>query len=201
MQSDYFDGILFINLDYRTDRRGEIENELENFGLVAERFTGIRRAPGIVGCGESHLACLKIARDRGWKNVLIFEDDFTFLVSREEFWGALKRFFDDKIEYDVLMFSYNMRESEPFNDYLLKVNFAATASGYVVNKSMYDPLINLYETNIPLLAATGKHWIYANDMIWKTLQPISRWYAFTPRLGRQRPSFSDNSNSFADHNL
>lgn len=201
MQSDYVDGIFFINLDKRTDRRALIEKEFATVGLEAERFTAFERSPGIVGCGESHLTCLKLARERGWKNVLIFEDDFEFIVNKEEFWVQLKRFFNDEIDYDVLMFSYLMHKSEPFNDYLLKVQYASTASAYIVNNCFYDSLIDLYEESFPLLKSTGKHWLYANDQVWKKLQTISRWYAFTPRLGRQRASFSDNSLTFQNYGV
>jgi GR25 family glycosyltransferase involved in LPS biosynthesis len=201
MQTDYVDRVFYINLDKRTDRRELVEKEFERVGLEVERFPGFERKPGIVGCGESHLTCLKMARDRGWKNVLIFEDDFEFMVSKEEFWAALKRFFDDGIDYDVLMFSYLMHDSEPYNDYLLKVNYASTASAYIVHNCFYDSLIDLYEENFPLLKSTGKHWLYANDQVWKKLQPRARWYAFHPRLGRQRASFSDNSLTFQNYGV
>lgn len=193
MQSRFLDGVFFINLDKRTDRRAEVEGEFARVGLDVERFVGIERKPGIVGCGLSHLGCLKLAKERGYKNVLIFEDDFEFLVSSDEFWAALRRFFEDEIDYDVIMLSYLLHKGEPYNDYLHKVLYASTASGYIVNSCFYDSLIELYEGGLPLLESTGKHWIYANDQIWKDLQPVSRWYAFQTRLGRQRGSFSDNS--------
>jgi GR25 family glycosyltransferase involved in LPS biosynthesis len=201
MQTEFVDGVFYINLDKRTDRRVAVEAEFEKIGIEAERFVGIERKPGIVGCGQSHLSVLRLAKERDYKNVLIFEDDFEFLVVRDEFWSRLEQFFADEIPYDVLMLSYLMHESEPYNDYLLKVNYASTASAYIVHNSFYDSIIELYETNLPLLESTGKHWLYANDQVWKSLQPISRWYAFTPRLGRQRASYSDNSLTFQNYGV
>lgn len=192
----HFGGVFYINLERREDRRVEIEKELEGAGLQFERFNAFDRKPGIVGCGLSHLAVLKEARDRGLPNVLIFEDDFEFLVNKEEFWTKINTFFDMRIPYDVLMFSYNIESSTPFNDLVCIVGAATTASAYVVNSYFYDALIELYEENFPLLESTGKHWIYANDQIWKKLQPKARWYAFNTRLGRQRGSYSDNSNIY-----
>ena len=79
---------------------------------------------------------------------------------------------------------------------------AQTASGYIVNESMYDRLIALYETNIPLLEQSKKHWIYANDQIWKQLQGSnSEWFATTVRIGKQRASYSDNAQSFQDYGV
>ena len=84
--SENIDKIFYINLDKRTDRREEIEQELSNYELNAERYAGIYTPhSGIVGCGYSHLNVLKLAKERGYKNVLILEDDFQFVVSKEEF--------------------------------------------------------------------------------------------------------------------
>ena len=201
MQQEYFDGVFFINLDKRVDRRVLIEGEFEKVGLEVERFAGIERAPGIVGCGLSHLGVLKLARERGYKNVLIFEDDFEFLVSKSEFWAMISTFFEEEIDYDVVMLSYLMHKDEDYNDFLMKVLYASTASGYIVNNCFYDTLINLYETSVPLLISTGKHWLYANDQVWASLQPQARWYGFAPRIGRQRGSYSDNSLTYQDYGV
>jgi hypothetical protein len=88
-----------------------------------------------------------------------------------------------------------MVRSEPTNhSFLLKVIEAQTASGYIVHQSFYDPLIQVFEEAIPLLRDTKEHWNYANDQIWKRLQPNSNWFAIHPRCGKQRDGFSDNAN-------
>jgi len=186
-------GAFYINLDRRPDRNQEIEEELDNLGLHATRFSAIDRSPGIVGCGYSHLAVLKMARERNYKNVLIFEDDFQPLVTKSEFWKQIKEFFRSNLPYDVLMLAYKLEEYSDFNDHLYKVNYATTASAYIVNSTCYNKLIELYEINLPKLIETGQHWIYANDQIWVSLQKEGGWYALKTRLGKQRASFSDNS--------
>jgi len=203
MANHFLDGVFYINLHRRPDRRVLIESELGLIGLSGERFEGIEKAgyPGIVGCGLSHLAVLKMARERGLKNVLIFEDDFEFLVSKEEFWKHIDALFKSGMRYDVVMLSYLLEDANIHNDLLYKVNKATTASGYIVSSYFYDSLIELYETNLPLLETTGEHWIYANDQIWKELQPQSQWFAFCTRLGRQRGSYSDNSLEYMDRGV
>ena len=199
--ADLFGGVFVINLDRRVDRMDEIEAELARVELPFERFPAIERKPGILGCGLSHLAVLKEARRRKLKNVLILEDDFMFLVSKEEFWRMITLFFESGEKYDVLMLSYNEQHVKGHTPALWKILEAQTASGYIVNASMYDRLIGLYEEAMPLLESTGKHWIYANDQIWKKLQPWVNWFAFRVRVGRQRPSYSDNSEAFMDHGV
>jgi glycosyl transferase family 25 len=186
------DGIFYINLDHRADRREEIEAELTKAGITNfERFPAIRSNPGIIGCGLSHLAVLKLARSRGYRNVLIFEDDFEFLVDRETFWKYMEDLFKEVKSYDVIMLAYYAPQTEPFSALVQKVKEAQTASGYLVHSKFYDALITLYEDAIPKLVDTGEHWNYANDQVWKLLQPISEWYSTTTRIGKQRASMSD----------
>ena len=195
-------GIIYINLKRRLDRLHEITEELTNFGLVGERFNAIPNSNGIVGCGYSHLEVLKLAKHRGYKNILILEDDFTFLISKEEFEKELTILFENEIQFDVCMLAYNLVESETsvHGPFLKRVLSAQTASAYLVNSAYYDTLIELYSFAIPLLEKTGQHWIYANDQIWKDLQRKDNWVCFTTRIGKQRASYSDNGNSFVDYN-
>ena len=201
--SENIDKIIYINLNKRTDRRAEIEEELNNFNLPFERFEAIETpAFGTLGCGKSHLAVLKLAKERGYKNILILEDDFTFLVSKEAFEEQLTFFFNDQIDYDVLMLSYNLQKQLP-TDYecVFKILYVQTASGYIVNQAYYDTLIHLYEYAMPLLESTMEHWNYSNDAVWNTIIPQGKWFGFVTRIGKQRPSYSDNGCTFADYGV
>jgi glycosyl transferase family 25 len=206
--SQNIDHIFFINLDYREDRLEEIEGEITKFELTnkTERFPGIRVVDqGILGCTKSHLAVIKLAKERGYKNVLILEDDFEFVLSKDDFEKELTHFFDSGIEYDVCMISYILQIENPENEIIEKcpninrVLEAQTASGYIVHSNYYDKLIELYEWACPLLEYTKSHWLYANDQCWKSLQKTDNWYYFKNRIGRQRASYSDNSMSFMDY--
>lgn len=201
--SNYIDKIIYINLNKRTDRREQIENELNSFNLSYERFEAFSTPDcGIYGCGLSHLAVLKIAKERNYRNILILEDDFQFLVSKEVFEENLKTFFESNIDYDVCMLSYNLHYSSVCENLNVnKVVFAQTASGYIVNSNYYDKLIELYEWCLPLLISTKKHWLYANDIVWRDYQKNDNWYCFKIRIGKQRASYSDNSNNFCDYGV
>jgi len=200
--SQHIPKIFYINLDKRTDRREEIEKELEQFNLLdkAERFQAFYTPDqGILGCTQSHLAVIKLAKERNYPQVLILEDDFYFVVSKDEFENELNQFFNVNIPFDICMISYHLQQSQPTPYiFIQKVIEGQTASGYIVHNSFYDKIINLYEEAIPLLQQTGEHWNYANDQVWKRLQPNSNWYALTTRCGRQRPGFSDNSGQYQE---
>ncbi len=204
-QSRMLGGTFYINLARRKDRREEIEAELERLGLAAERFEAIERRPGIVGCGLSHLEVLKAARAAGLPNVLVLEDDFEAVVEPAEFWGALEAFFagPQAADFDVLMLAYYAPATAPVegSELVVKVLEAQTASAYVVNARMYDRLIELYEWAIPELQKTGRHWDFANDQVWKRLQPAANWYAYKKRLGKQRASYSDTAEQYHDYGV
>jgi GR25 family glycosyltransferase involved in LPS biosynthesis len=197
--SEHLDGIFYINLDKRKDRRVEIEYELKRMNLNAERFSAVEYAPpnGIVGCGKSHLQVIKTAKERGYKNVLVLEDDFIFTVSKQEFEDHLTKILDPSIDFDVCFISYNLlEERESDIPFFKRASFSNTASGYIVKSHYFDAIINLYEWALPLLESTGHHWIYANDQVWRELQEKDKWYCMVPRLGVQSDGFSDNSQKF-----
>lgn len=185
------EGVFYINLDARVDRRQEIEGELARMDISGERFPAFKTSPGIIGCGQSHSAVVKEARARGYKNVLVLEDDFLFLVSKEEFWSLLKKALDEVPHYDVLMLGYAIINSEPFSETLVKILAAQAGSAYLVNEKMYDTLISTWDEGTTKLIRTGEHWNYACDQYWKKVQPQANWYAFKTRIGRQRPSMAD----------
>jgi glycosyl transferase family 25 len=204
--SKYFDRIFYINLEYRKDRKEEIETELQKFDLLekSERFIGFHvPEQGILGCSRSHLAVLKLAKERGYKHTLILEDDFEFLIDKEEFERKLTSFFESQLEYDVCMISFNVLEKneelvQECPDLVYRIKNSQTASGYIVNGNYLDTLIALYEWSCPLLEETKQHWNYANDQCWKGLQQKDRWFHFIERIGKQRSGFSDNSMEFLE---
>lgn len=201
--SDLLGGIYVINLDRRVDRLEEFDAEMKKIELPYKRFRAIETKPGFVGCAKSHLAVLKMARDLDLKNVLVFEDDFSTLVSKEEFWDEIRNLMETEPDFDVCMIAYFIRRSEEYSDRLLKVIEAQTASAYIVNQRFYDTIIDLYDKTNPILEQKREHWLYAADQTWKQLQPVSRWFATKKRLGFQRASYSDTGDApiFTDYKV
>jgi glycosyl transferase family 25 len=204
----YIDKIIYINLDKRTDRREQMERQLDAFGLSYERFPAIYHPFGIVGCSQSHQAVYRLAKERGYKNVWILEDDFEFVVSRDTFEQCMMESLESGLlslsSCDVCMLAYNALETEDisgnsFPSMWMRILSAQTASSYIVWEHYYDTLIELYDTSIPLLEQTQQHWNYANDQVWKILQCQDRWIAPKQRLGKQRDGFSDNAQEYISY--
>ena len=200
--SKYIDKVFYINLDKRTDRKEEIEKELTEYNINFERFPAVEISYyGCLGCSYSHHNAVALAKERGYKNILILEDDFTFVISPEEFEKQMELFFNSNVDYDVCLFSYNLQEySESNYDFLHKVKYAQTTSGYLVNEKYYDTLINNYRNGLEQLGASWRAWIYAIDVYWKELQEKDNWYCFKERIGIQKPGFSDIRNDHVEFN-
>ena len=187
----------YINLDKRTDRREQFESECAKMGIEVERFPAVPHSTPPIGCSRSHRDVLRIAKERGYPRVVIFEDDFEFLVSPEEYRNILANLPED---YDVVMLSYDLQRSEPYSDRFGRVLEVQSASGYVVSSKFYDTLLSTWDTAIERFEEHPYcHWLYINDQSWKPLQPNSRWYYSTTRVGKQRPSWSDLSQAFVDY--
>ena len=190
------DHIFYINLDKRIDRKELFEAEFAKYELTVERFAGIYYPPplGFIGCGKSHLHVLELAKLQKYKNVLICEDDFNFTEPKHVVEDCLHQLFKAKPDFDVCFLAQNLHSGTVDTDDPLftRVRFSTTASGYIVNEHYYDKLIELYKFAVPKLEETMAHWLYANDIIWKSLQETDNWYCFTTCLGKQRDSISDN---------
>jgi len=187
----------YINLDRRTDRRELVVEEFKRIGLEVERFPAIEYTPGTIGCNLSHIEVLKLAKARGYESVMIFEDDFEFLVSKEEWNQQISRL---PTSYDVVMLSYNLLQSTPHDETFVRVQEVQTTSGYIVQSRFYDTLITRWEEGTRLFKENPEvHWIYILDQYWKALQPSAEWYAFKQRIGQQRAGFSDLAGEFVEY--
>lgn len=195
---NFIDHVFYINLSHRNDRREHMEKLFQQFGIDEyERFEAIQNDYGILGCTKSHQMVYKIAKERGYKSILIFEDDFEFLVSLDTFEDTMKQLFCNDLHADVVMFSYNLKtyRGTQFPN-IIKITNAATASCYAVMGHYYDTLIKHYDKTIPLLESTRNDPVYANDQSWKELQMKDNWYGPTERMGKQMDGYSDNSKAY-----
>ena len=200
------DKIVYINLKKREDRKEKITKELDDYGLAYERCEAIETPGfGILGCGLSHLQVLENAKaDETIKTLLILEDDFTFLVTKEEFSKEINNFFELDLakNFDVCFISYAVYEEAELNNGIVnRALRAGTASGYIVNSRYFDTLIGLLRHSTKMLAETMEHWHWANDAVWYPLQASDKWYYFKKRLGKQAADFSDNTEAYADYGV
>jgi GR25 family glycosyltransferase involved in LPS biosynthesis len=183
----------FINLESRTDRRAQVEEQLRNVGLTcAQRFNAVKLEDGRVGCSMSHLKCLSIAKEKKWAHVLICEDDIEFL-NPGLFINQMNRFLSRHNNWDVVLLAgNNMPPYTRDGDECVKVAHCQTTTGYLVNGHYYDTLIqNIKNSIVNLLREPANHINYAIDRYWFSLQQRDNWYLLTPLTVVQREGYSD----------
>ena len=82
-----------INLTERSDRRREMQRQLDALGWRAEFFPAVRPAEkgpypsiGARGCFASHMGVLRLALARGHGHLIILEDDLNFVSDIQQHW-------------------------------------------------------------------------------------------------------------------
>ena len=190
------DKIIYINMDARTDRNERMLSELERIGFAKEKIqrfsaSSYQGCPN-TGCLVSHATVLEMAYDMDLKNVLVLEDDFVFIDDAEKVRNDLTTFFEREMDWDVLMLTTCAAVvSEHTDDLISRISSSGNGAGYIVNRSMMLELSTLFKSNVENLFTTKQHWIYQNDILWKTLMPSSKWYMFNHYLGYQQEGYSD----------
>ncbi|MGE0198791.1 MAG: hypothetical protein AB7N99_05625 [Simkaniaceae bacterium] len=196
---DLVAGIVYINLEHRTDRRERLCQELKRLHLSYPEMIRIPafHTPlnGRKGCILSHIAGLEMAEEKGWEHVLILEDDCQFSASPQKIREGMKGFQDIlQGEWDVFFLGGQFLESRPVSSQLLHITKSHRAHAYIVNRPYYSVLKACYlsayknlEKDIFVVQSSGK----ALDVAWNDLQKKGRWYGMRESIAEQRESFSD----------
>lgn len=191
-----FDKVYYINMDQRTDRRAQIENQLRLMSIpedIWQRIPGVVASFGALGCSKAHASALQHAYNMQYKRILILEDDFVFRESKGRVYKTLNHVQNMHLQWDVLLLSASTFESScSCIDELIRVYDAQTTAGYALNGEMIAILLQNVKDGIDQLSRyTESEHDYCIDIYWKRLQRKYKWYAIDPPLASQRQSFSD----------
>ena len=103
------DHIYCLNLERSVDRREKIGKEFEKESLDVEFFKGCDGKAigksGVFGCAQSHINIWKDVIEKGYENVLIFEDD----VWLEKEFKKYLEILEPPEKWDVLYLGSSMR--------------------------------------------------------------------------------------------
>ena len=134
----------YINLDDSTDRKINVEAQIEKFNIVGlERFSALTDPARFLSCTKSHLQIFKESEE---ETLLILEDDFQLYdkckINNQEydFTQTLSNVMEElkNIEWDVVLFGCNPKTYLIPVTNLLSKNFKSTGSwGYIIKKKVY----------------------------------------------------------------
>lgn len=188
---EFIDAILYINLAHRTDRKEHILQEIGKLcqdPLKIHRIDAIKKDPGALGCGLSHVNALQYALEMGWNRILVLEDDFTF---RDGFEEPLRRLLSRDMDVGLLSFNPNRFESVEQEGEIRKVLYSQTTSSYVITRAYLPTLLENFIESTTDLQLHGKQHDNCLDIYWTRLQPLGKWYAIVPAIGYQYDNYSD----------
>jgi len=188
---DFFEEIYCINLDHRTDRWEHAQKEFEKLYIKdrVKRFSAIKHEDGRIGLIKSNLEILKIARDNGLKNVLIFEDDVQFLWKNEPIETLTKSIEQLPKKWNMFYLGANTQQklikTNKENLVILKNAFATQSICF--NRNVFDMYISYAEkmNKITKLNDILDVWIAKN------IQEKGIVFMTNPLITTQMESFSD----------
>lgn len=182
-----------INLNDRPERLVEIKSQFNKLNWEFERFEGINKG-SYLGCLQSHLELIKLAKEQNLENILVAEDDIIFppwILSLLETINPILF----SLEFGIL--NLNMSIHRPVNiskesDYLLdltnlppkeKNHRGIYSTGLIIyNKSVYDDILKInYDGTTQFdpkdnSRAIDEHldkFIYPNHKSFSTIVPFS----------------------------
>lgn len=191
---DFFEKIYCINLDSRTDRWKECQEEFSKVGILerVERISGIvfeghgsKKQNACYGNHLTHAKILRKAQDLGLNNVLIFEDDVEFFSNAEKNLSlSINNLRKNHSNWDMLYLGCNLDRYQAFqvDENLIKLTGAFATHGYAINKSLFRKLIEINEDFT--IAHNDVEYAYQ-------IHPYYNCFLTWPLVAGQRVSYSD----------
>ncbi len=143
-----FEGIILINLDDRPERLKRSTEELKRIGLdqITMRMSAFKHEYGMYGCSVSHVEAIRYSRWKGWKSVLIFEDDIRIT---DEFNNHVCPTLKDLSNTEWGIFQFGGVFLEPSHLEFVTINLfrykhCAAAHAIAIHERTFDYIIDYY---------------------------------------------------------
>ena len=151
--NEYFDKIYCINLSHRADRWGNCSTQFKKNDLNVERFEAINGKElvpngvnglmaGEIGVIRSNYNVIKDAKEKGYKNIIIFEDDVELC---DDFTNRFESVFD-KVPKDwgfLYLGGNHVGGLIPINDSVSKIRHTYAIHAICVNEKVYDHILEI----------------------------------------------------------
>lgn len=195
VQWQHIDKIVVLSLDKRADRRAIMRQELLTLRVPEEKivwFNATENSDGALGRTLSHREVLAHAKDQGWKNYLLLEDD-AVLLKQQKHVTVLNRLLNalTHINWEVVLLAGQVQEGQPLKSLpgAIRAADSEKVCAYLVNQPYYATLAEA-------LAQDPSRVLEAR---WKGVQARGKWLSCYPSIGYQRAGFSDVEQKEADH--
>ena len=199
---NYISHVVYVNLDSRTDRRAQMEQELKIFSPDQ-----VHRVPGIVpdildlahkniALATAHLNAVKLARDNQWTNTLFLEDDSAW-ANIDAAYPCFEKLVQGS--YDAIMLGSHHAE---YDKETFRVKRATSGAAYLLHHSHYTIYINRLQAMIDsFVSGVTEHYkVQTNsEPVFGSLQKEYNWFIVIPPLMTQLPGISDRMNEYVNY--
>jgi hypothetical protein len=159
---NFFDKIFCINLQKRPDRWSVCQEHFEKLNITDNvvRFNAVdftddntvsERDKGRYGCTQSHIEIVKLAKNKQYKNILIFEDDIHLHTSIATINNEVAKCIEQlPNDWEIFYLSGNPIGPDPYeslqdySDNLCLVTHTFTTHAMAINENAYDIILNSY---------------------------------------------------------
>jgi len=184
--------VLVINLQERTDRWNDIQNDFKDWPFELERIDAIKEVPAQVACWKSHQKCISIAKERGYPWILILEDDcLPNSDGKDRFLELLPYLWRYRTQWDIFNGGAEIKEKEWVQKLIQTAppifqTKSIMTHFIIIHEEIYDRLLQA----IPNKSAVD--WYYTrNYRMWSTV----------PHIAIQKPGKSDIGNADDNRHL
>jgi hypothetical protein len=193
--------VVYLNLDRRSDRRAQFEQQMQRLGRVAfRRFPAVPTDPGMLGCSLSHLSVLESWDATPGRMLLVCEDDAQFLAPRATI-DALIEEFAAGPELSVLALANNTAWHLPLTDRLAVSADIRTTACYVVKPEAVGDLAAAARRSCELLEQGERPEVAAVDVVWRQVQRTRTFALPRERVVVQASGYSDIERRIVDYGI
>ena len=198
--NDYFDHIYCINLNHRVDRWGDCVKQFDKYDIEVERFSAVngnevipngvgKLLPGEVGVIRSNYNVIQDAKNNGYKNIVIFEDDVVLCEDFNERFDL--HYVNVPNDWRFLYMGGNhVGGLSLVNNKVSKINHTYAIHAICIHEELYEPILGLLlEEQVQV------------DVTYSQLQKLYPSYVFRPHLAWQKDGHSDIQGGYQNYDF
>ena len=159
-----------------------LKNDLYNYGFRRkiteikdinwqDKYSGFVNGFHIANL-ESQLIALKLTMNTNYTNILIIEDEFNFIMDKDNLEYTMYQFFQQyENNYDILLLTYddsNMNTTD-CNDIFISCDTYNIYTAYIIHRNAIPKYIKALEEALQKLISTQEYWNYGKDIIFNSL--------------------------------
>ena len=198
--NNFFDKIYCINLEKRVDRWENCVKQFTKYGIEVERFNAVNGGevapngvnsllPGEVGIIRSNYNVIKDAKEKGYKRIVIFEDDVELCEDFNE--RFLLHYNSTPEDWRFLYMGGNhVGGLIPVNSKVSKMRHSYAIHAICVHEELYDHILSMLEEERVQV-----------DVTYAQLQKIFPSYVFRPHLAWQKDGHSDIQGGYQNYDF